>query len=433
MVQLPPIHNTSLKYSCTIFFLSLVIGFALLVLSDVTIPERGDSPVYMSIAQSIASGKGYSYDGVKSTALRMPLYPLFLAGIITISGPHVRAAQAFQVLLNSMVCLLIFQITLRLIDRKHALIAGLLIACYIPNMLWSLNILTEPLFIFLVTASLFFLVTGKPSNSPFSCVVSGLIMGLASLTRQNGLVIAFFMALWLLRREKLKKQAILYFSIVLVVMSPWVVRNALVFHRFIPFDSLVNVAFYGSVIVPEKGFGFDDFKGIQEEYYSIHDEGEKDTYLFRKNVNLLTTKTLHFVKLIPAKLALLVYPYDLQWYNSEIPIRYNIPWGIVSIFALIGVKTGFREILGKLSFVFYLLMALGLTTVVIWGSPRLRAPYDGFFVILASLGIVWVWSSKNRWLWITGITFVNVLLLLTGNIPYLFQVLNEIMKFLTRS
>src|SRR5260370_5240108 len=60
----------------------------------------GDQIRYLTLADSILQGRGFSYAG-QPTALRSPLYPLFLAGSHLVFGSHyLIAIRVFQLLIG---------------------------------------------------------------------------------------------------------------------------------------------------------------------------------------------------------------------------------------------------------------------------------------------------------------------------------------------
>ena len=55
-----------------------------LCFDDGIIPDRGYTPGYLALAESVKNGTGFTLDGRTPTAFRGPLYPVFLAGVLSL-------------------------------------------------------------------------------------------------------------------------------------------------------------------------------------------------------------------------------------------------------------------------------------------------------------------------------------------------------------
>lgn len=406
----------TISWPLFIFLSALFVRFLLFSFDDGVVPAAGDSPQYLTIAESLRGGNGFSLNGHDPTASRMPLYPLFLAGILSLPHASVRTVQIFQIILNCITCVIMYFLATRLLDRRHGVLCGMLTALYIPMASQCLFILTETLFTFLFVISLYILSEKHARTGILSA--SGVVIGFASLVRPIGLIIAIFLMVWLVYvfgwRKSLPRLTAFSFCLGLILM-PWIVRNAYVFHRLIPTYTSSGLALYNSYIIPEEGSGYNEIKPEHSALFFGKNEADKSSYLTQITLRYIKNHPWLALKLIPSKLALLVYPFDIKWIYPGFPFRYNIFWGVIFMLAILSLLHCASFVTEKLSLVIFSLGALLFTSIVYYGSPRLRSPYDPFIILLSSVGALWVWKQKRKWLRIAGIAGMNALLLVAGD------------------
>jgi 4-amino-4-deoxy-L-arabinose transferase-like glycosyltransferase len=190
-----------------------------------------DPDNYLPLARSVAEGRGLALDG-RLTAYRPPLYPLILAPLFLLEGQHAFVvAGLLHLALGAGTVALTAAATNRFgYGRRRATAAAWIVACD-PVLAWQCRfIMTETLTAFLIAGALFALALPRWRGS----TLGGAILGLASLSRPSILPGAFLviLAALLVRREPLRQRArhsLLIALALLLVLTPWAVRNALVF------------------------------------------------------------------------------------------------------------------------------------------------------------------------------------------------------------
>ena len=191
-----------------------------------------DSDEYWQIATNVADGKGFSYDGVEPTRMRMPGYPLLLAGIRTIAGPGVMAPLVIQSLLDVVTLLLLAGLAARVFGPVTGALTALLIALYLPLPVLACRIMSEAPYITVLTGSIVCWVNAIERRSLGGFAATGVLVGLASLIRPAGLAMLVLLApvVWLQvgRGRRGLTRGAMALAVGLAVMSPWVVRNWLV-------------------------------------------------------------------------------------------------------------------------------------------------------------------------------------------------------------
>lgn len=194
----------------------------------------GDAPYYVLLASNIAGGRGYSYAGMPS-AFRPPVYPLFLAGMIRLAG---RAAFALVRFLQLLLGLLAVGLLARLASRIFNPAAGrasLLVGLFLPTIVFFPSELMTETFAILFTV-IFLILLLEPS-AEFDARRAGWIggvVGVATLLRFNFGALGMVAAGAVVERKGWKRAVgpLAAMAVVfLIVLAPWMGRNALVFGR----------------------------------------------------------------------------------------------------------------------------------------------------------------------------------------------------------
>jgi hypothetical protein len=223
----------------------LIIGFAFLYLAP-DFPIRSDTlSFYHPIAQNLADGNGFTIDG-NPTARVAPLYPFLLSIIYTMGGDF-YSMYILQVFLLAGIGAISFLIAKKFIPPIFAFLASLNITAWPYLLLYTKFALTEIVFIFFLIWSVFYLLKFIGGPSVKNGVFAGLMIGLATLTRPTTLLFPFwiFMALTglglFLKYKKISfpgyKQWLLMIVAFVLVISPWTIRNFILFGEIIPITS----------------------------------------------------------------------------------------------------------------------------------------------------------------------------------------------------
>ena len=180
-----------------------------------------DEHRFWSLTQSLAGGWSFEWEG--SLAHDMPLTALLLALFTKATGTGIIGAKFLLVVISSCTVFIVGRIALHFRDTKlTAWFAGLAAALYPFFVFYSALLLSETLFMFLV--SLFFLLLLRSSDRAFA--VAGLVAGLAHLTRPTLTLFLPVAFVWARMRsgimwKHLLLSAVLFFAVIL----PWGVRN----------------------------------------------------------------------------------------------------------------------------------------------------------------------------------------------------------------
>jgi 4-amino-4-deoxy-L-arabinose transferase-like glycosyltransferase len=210
----------------------LRIGWVLYVHPDPTDGRFDDTAVYRLMAEYVSKGDGYvhPYSGYP-TAAWPPLYPAALGGLFKLAGAGEGQTYAANIVLQVVLLAVAWCIGVELFNSRTAVIATALLAAWPGQVFFASLTLSEPLFTLLFAgAFLAALRAAHASRSAVPWVIAmGVLGGLASLTRGQGLVIVpLAVLIWLLAghgwRTAVRNGGIA--AVVLAAtLSPWVARN----------------------------------------------------------------------------------------------------------------------------------------------------------------------------------------------------------------
>ena len=228
---------TALRHPAAPFVALLLLALALrltavLWLSD-TIPYS-DYFYYHDAGRMVAQDWGFLFH--RETVQKYgklnwwpPGYPVFLGVLYSIFGVKFRAAVFAQVLMGTAVCGLVYAIGRRALGERGGRIAALLVAVN-PTFVFMTNLIaSENLFTFLLALGLWRAGRRDPARSQ---AWTGLLLGLATLTRAIGLLLPLIVAVWLRRRAPSRAawraSAAWLLGAYALTLAPWTVRNAVV-------------------------------------------------------------------------------------------------------------------------------------------------------------------------------------------------------------
>jgi 4-amino-4-deoxy-L-arabinose transferase-like glycosyltransferase len=202
------------------------------------------------------SSCGHSLSDTRPTAFRAPLWPATLAGVYAVTEPLTSdrwlAGRIFNAMLGTLAVALLGLIATRLWGRRTGLIALVLGATCVPLVVIGGSLLTETPFVVLELAAIAAVVVARDSPHRLRwALLAGLLVGAASLTRTNGIVLLLPLAwaLWGLTPRRswraLAPVAVLVVATAAVI-APWTLRNASAMNAFVPVSTETGSALAGT-------------------------------------------------------------------------------------------------------------------------------------------------------------------------------------------
>jgi 4-amino-4-deoxy-L-arabinose transferase-like glycosyltransferase len=208
------------------------------------------------IARSIASGHGFGSPLADTglSALLPPVYSYLLAGIFKVFGIETRASVLAALSLNSLfsalTCIPVFLLARQAFGQRVAKWAGWGWAFspygvyYGADWAWSTCLVTLEL-------CCLFLFAWRLENSSRKrdWILFGTLCGVSALTEPVVMAVLPLLGIWTLyRRYRLarpwKAQMIAVALAGVATLSPWLVRNYMLFHKFIPVRSGYGLELY---------------------------------------------------------------------------------------------------------------------------------------------------------------------------------------------
>lgn len=210
------------------------------------------------IARNLVEGYGYSYPYLGGenppeegglTAYRTPVPVLFFAGLYWLFGYKLWPIIISNWLFDAATAYILYRIARELLP-KRPLVAYLTIifwALYIPAIFYTNQALSEPIFTFLLSCHIWTILKLQQKPTWSMAILSGVLLGAASLTRP--ILLAFIPIVWLLLllSKGIGKQIFDFKWLIKIVpvavvltgafgltLLPWIARNYLVFNAFIP-------------------------------------------------------------------------------------------------------------------------------------------------------------------------------------------------------
>jgi 4-amino-4-deoxy-L-arabinose transferase-like glycosyltransferase len=209
-----------------------------------------------NVAQALLTGHGFGspfssgqLSSTQASAIMPPVYPIIVAIFFYFFGIHtaqsIFAIHAFDCLINALACIPIFLLARRSFGRRAALWAGWAWAFFPYGIYFSAAWAWSTHLLLLCLCVLLYLEQELEQSPRLRLWVGfGLVAGFAGLTEPSILVVvAFLMGLAAVRLARARMRWLLPLSAgvfaVAASLSPWLIRDEVVFHRFIPMrDSL---------------------------------------------------------------------------------------------------------------------------------------------------------------------------------------------------
>lgn len=235
-----------------------------IVTGSFEIPEREFEFGYEmgKIGEAVASGLGFAwpepvlFHAPGPTAWMPPIYPLAIGAVFWACGPYTSAAAVvltlLQVTLSTACCVLLFMLARRLFDVRAGLAAAAMLATYGPAVHFSAQkIWSTDLFVFMLLVVVLLALRLAEHPTRRDALATGGALGLAALV--DPMLSAFWLLVlgWLYVRRRRDARTVALIAIAsLVVITPWLVRNAVVFDRFVFIKSNFAIDAYMANVVP---------------------------------------------------------------------------------------------------------------------------------------------------------------------------------------
>jgi tetratricopeptide (TPR) repeat protein len=394
-------------------------------------------PLYHDLwARQIASGDILG----SGPFFRAPFYAYFLGLIYAIFGPSLIAAKMIQHIIGAASCVFIFLFTESYFDRKTAVMAGFLSAFSWVFVYYEDELLLDSLLVLFGILLIWTLIRSAERRSWRGFLVSGLLLGLASITRPNFLAFLPAILIWLViifpgEIARTVKAFILVVAGTAILIFPVTLRNIVIGHDNVLIASQGGINFYignnsradgASASIPEFG---PTWQYSDAEYLAKKETGQLgqemkpsvvSSFFYDKGYRYIFGKPLSWMGLMLKKLDLFWNSYEISnnqniyFYRRFASITKILPslFWIISPLSLIGLVLVFKK--GrKYQIIGYFVIVYMFTVVAFFVNSRFRLPVLPFLIILASFasckGIDFIRERNPRRIATFAITLIILL------------------------
>jgi 4-amino-4-deoxy-L-arabinose transferase-like glycosyltransferase len=397
-----------------------------------------DSAFYQAIGFNLLKEHCFCLQSYVPTVYRAPLWPFLIAGISVVFGPSDYFARLFLCLVGSGTCVLVYLFARDLFGWRIGIVAGAFAAVYPELYIYDGWLYTESLYIFLLLAFCYGLyrLLRTPERNWHIWILCGILLGLLSLTRPNGIVVMGFFIVWaiimawqkLLSWRVTVKGVLATTLIALLLIAPWTVRNYLVSHSFIPVatgDGTVLLGAYNNAVLDTMTYAGGPKGTWINPLYSRPDitrafplytcaavcEVTREA-TYKKAAVQWILDNLHTM---PHLLKLhLINMWQPDTHEADLPTdrfsfqkapqvalgmmkTFPIPMFILAALGLAVTWWRWRELL----FIYTMILLTIAQNIIYYGIPRFRAPIEPMLIILAAGAIWWLTHRETgtmRWI-----------------------------------
>ncbi len=375
------------------------------------------------IARALVTGYGYAdpFSGHSGpTAWVAPLYPLLLAAVFKVFGVYTLRSAWVILTINSffsaLTALTTYEIAARCYNRRVAVWSAWIWALYPAAMqyavrwVWEMTLSTW-LFSCILVLALRMRGIGEVKHAGAGGVddprtlprwlLFGFLWGVLALTNPSLLLFLPAAGIWVLRgSHRLRTQsgfAALAAVVFLLCISPWIARNAIVFHRFVPMRANFGAEFYMGNGPGAQGFlmEYDHPFQAPEQLQLLKKMGEiaYSHMRGREALNFISADPLLFVRNSIKRVYFfwisVPHPSGHAWY---VEVGRVANFSFASVAGLLGLALSLkRRVAGAWLFAWAFLLVPFLYYFVS-AAARFRNPLEPLIVILA----VYLFQSAQK-------------------------------------
>jgi 4-amino-4-deoxy-L-arabinose transferase-like glycosyltransferase len=401
---------------------AFVVRAAFTVGVDPEVPRVGDASAYHLLANGLADGEGYVrpfdrvlFGEIRPTAEYPPLFPWTVSLAARADARSVQAQRLAMCAVGAVAVLLIGLLGRRVGGPRAGLVAAGLAAVYPMLFLADATLTPETLFVALVAAVLLvaYRVADGPRRPAVAVAGLGLLIGLAALTRAEGLLLLPLVAapVLLLRRDRswgsrLALLALATAGTALVVV-PWTIRNTARFDEVVPISNNIGTAVDGANCGPTyegslKGFWLFTpdgpcFQGFDQAELGRTNEAVVARRHRTEGVDYARDHTADVPSVVWVRL-LRTWGFWAPRQQTELeslegrPLNWlragTVMYWALLVLAVVGVVAVWRRRRGLLWPLAATALAVCATTVVTYGNQRFRIGAEPALLVLAATGAV---------------------------------------------
>lgn len=385
----------------------LRLGMALYLGNQaVSTPAAYDQIFFHDMALNLLAGKGFVFTRPPwpfiqpntETAFVSFAYELFLTAIYRVFGPFPLAARIVQALICSLMPLLIYRLTRRVLAGSPAwgeragvvaLVSAAVTAVYAYFVYYSATLMTEGLYLLAIAWSLLLTLDLAEAPTVRRWGLWGLAVGLAILLRQVFMPMAGLLALYVVWRARGRVRLahlVAAAAVIAALILPFTVRNYRVFGRFLLLNSQAGQVFWNANH-PDLGVQFESAMFPIPDDLQGSDEVTLNNELMRRGLKLVADDPGRFLRLSLDRFTIFFMFWPARESSTFSNIARTASFGVFLPFMLGGLALSLRE--WRRWTLFYAFIALyTVIHVISWVQIRYRMPVDLALVPFAAMALV---------------------------------------------
>ena len=317
----------------TLWLLAISVGARLAVLAVLGFaPEPYE---YEDLADSLLAGHGYQRElyGAIHRAQGPPLYAFLCAGVYAVTGHSRLAVVLVQIATSSLLSVIVLRLGRRLGRSTGSSFAAALVPALHPGLIIYAVRKLHPLNLdaLLIATSLLALLRARDAGRLRPFAAAGVLLGVTILSRPTIGLFVLAAAGWLActaaSGKRLSGPILLVCSAALIV-APWTIRNALVFHQLVPITTDTGELFWrgnhtgasGSGYLPNGRPVFADAPPALQQAIASRNELERQAFFFHEGVVFARTQSAAFLRLLGMKWL------SFWWFPSTAGRQYPPTW-----------------------------------------------------------------------------------------------------------
>ncbi len=389
-----------------------------------------DSLTYQNIAFHLVREHCYCLYSHLPTVDRAPLWPFIIAIVDRIIGPQDILVRLLLCFIGSATCGLLYLFAKDLFGERIGIFAGVVSAIYPFLYVYDGWLYSESLYIFLLLAFCYSLYHLQRTPRLSLMVTSGVLLGLLSLTRPNGIALLCLFVAWagvlgwikILAWRTVVKSIFVVSLLSLLFVAPWMIRNYKVTHSLVPIamgDGKVMLGAYNyETVDPIYQHGY--YAGVwiipNESTPWVATKFPKDCSgpceIRRDNAYraaalqwieghisympyMIGQHIVNTWEVVPQEADLAINRFPERGSSRFVIMMMESITPLVIALALLGliVTSGrWRDLL----FIYLMIMLTLAQDVVFYGIPRFRAPIEPMLVLLASGALWWIVTYTSK-------------------------------------
>ncbi len=313
---------------------------------------------------------------------RAPLYGYFLAFLYWVTSGSIFVSKLLQLFLCFGTSFFIVKTTEHLFNKTTSVIAGLIYAFYGTLIFYESMFLIPAIFLFFITWGLFRVIIYSEKKDIKNWLLTGIIFGLAAISRPNVLLVIPFFMLWMFYTKNSSKQFFQRVKLplalcagLLIVITPITIRNIMVTGEFILISSQGGINLHLgnnpnadglTMLMPEvaldESVSWSEFENVthkaaEKEALKNLTASEASSFWTQKALSFILDNPSNFLSLVWKKSVYLVSGFensdngDIYYHRNKSSIFSALLWnkiiyfpfGLLLPLALVGMYTSRKK------------------------------------------------------------------------------------------